>query len=435
MVEQRVPGIQPAEIKSSENRERLSNEEMGNLLAAFGNSETKALTILLMRPEIIYTSSDLLRAIMNVQGENPAWKMGNTLPFAYCEKSLSPIGLVAREVVDERHQSYGYIKTPYGKNVGDPLAGLLLDFSARHRVSLYQLFGPTQYPGSQESAKRSPSTRLKIYSFLLKADLPVRTIDLGRWMNEPSRHIAQKHIEVVARSGIIDYQAINPASSVTFYKMSSKPAESFPTVSSSVTLTKQIYELLSEDKNKYWSLDEIMKRGKHTRGVYAQVSRVLKGLKALGYVEVEKFSHGKNSEINLSEEQRKLLSELVTLIKGFQNQDQEVIERGKILAGKFASGAAPINLIVEKARENSPMSHRTSPEVTGQLIISIIYQNPGITAAKIRELLEKNHSRRLSKESVWSTLNYLNNQKLVRNINRETNKKNISSWEVNSEEG
>ena len=123
----------------------MPNEELDNLLAAIGNNEAKAVTLLVMRTGTIYSQRDLHQAVIHAQGKSIGWRMRKRSPFGYCEDSLSPIGLVTKEVIDELGTTFGYARTEYGEQVGVPLAGLLLDFSRRHpeNVSLYRLFWST----------------------------------------------------------------------------------------------------------------------------------------------------------------------------------------------------------------------------------------------------------------------------------------------------
>ena len=59
MEQRETPLVQAAEVKPPE---RISDQEIGNLLAAFGNNESKALTLVLMHPGVIYTKRDLVTA-------------------------------------------------------------------------------------------------------------------------------------------------------------------------------------------------------------------------------------------------------------------------------------------------------------------------------------------------------------------------------------
>lgn len=132
-------------------KERLSDEELGNLLAAFGNNEAKAVTLIAMRKGVIYSEYDLYSAVIEKQGEGVGWRQSRGVPFTYCRSSFENIGLVAKSVSDPVLETWGYLKTDYGEELGDALAGLLLDFSLRHpEVSLYDIFGSTTSRGEKK---------------------------------------------------------------------------------------------------------------------------------------------------------------------------------------------------------------------------------------------------------------------------------------------
>jgi hypothetical protein len=79
-----------------------------------------------MQPGHVYSCSDLRRLMHERQGQPLIWRLSPSLAFEYCAHSLAPIGLVTQEVLDPADLStYGYIKTPYGQEKGEALAGHL----------------------------------------------------------------------------------------------------------------------------------------------------------------------------------------------------------------------------------------------------------------------------------------------------------------------
>ena len=137
--------------------EKLSDQALGNLLSAIGNSEAKAALFLGMQPGEVYTAWDLRNLFLDLQGRSIEWNISVGTPIKYCTGSFEPIGLVAEEVSLDG-QSIGYTKTDYGIAIATPLAGLLLDFSLNYPdISLGQIFGSTvsssaeteiEWPGS-----------------------------------------------------------------------------------------------------------------------------------------------------------------------------------------------------------------------------------------------------------------------------------------------
>src|SRR3989344_5311749 len=135
------PTPRPPEIKV---REKLSDEELGNLISAVGNHEAKAITLGLMLPGNTYSAYQLYKGIIGLQGEDMGWNISDRVPFGYCQSTLYPIGLVAQELIDPDLKTVGFMKTSRGRNEGDALAGLTLDFSLRYpEFSLQDFFGNT----------------------------------------------------------------------------------------------------------------------------------------------------------------------------------------------------------------------------------------------------------------------------------------------------
>lgn len=83
-----------SEVRStSERRERLTPEELGNLLAALGNNERKAALLVAMLPGELYTKIGLWQRMTDITGIVP--KVRNS-EEQYCERSLAPIGLLPK---------------------------------------------------------------------------------------------------------------------------------------------------------------------------------------------------------------------------------------------------------------------------------------------------------------------------------------------------
>lgn len=153
-----------------------------------------------MRGGNIFNRGDLYRAVLDVQGENKGWRMGHMIPFQYCSLSLSPIGLVAKETIDQQLGIYGYQITELGQELGVPLAGLLLDFSKRHNISLNRFFGSTtsrarmaqveQGAGEADFKKRAPLTTVKILRELVTSpSLPIRETDILNQRRDRTSHL------------------------------------------------------------------------------------------------------------------------------------------------------------------------------------------------------------------------------------------------------
>lgn len=85
-------------IEATKGKESLSQKELENLIVSMGNSEAKALTLLLMKPGQIYTVVGLQKEILAAQGAKPGWKTSFNVCYGYCFDSFEPIGLVAMKL-------------------------------------------------------------------------------------------------------------------------------------------------------------------------------------------------------------------------------------------------------------------------------------------------------------------------------------------------
>lgn len=409
--------------------ERLSDEEMGNLLSALGNHEAKALTLCLMTPGVIYSRSDFHRAVIQAQGLKMGWRMASSTLFAYCSESLSPIGLVTREVINPDLSTYGYMKTERGERIGVPLAGLLTDFSLHHPdFSLQDFFGSTHSPskvkeiGEIEFKKRSPTTRLKIFRELLSSNFPHRAVDIANQIGQPkdSGGIIGSHLSQLAERGIVSYEVVKAGEEWVFYRLSETPPSSEPEpYMTNRALTSFVYQLLQKDGNREWSAGAIAQRyqqyleaqskplPRNKVSLKNRISQVLSHLAQNSYARRRKFIGGKiYSEVNLTEEQREILSELITLIDRFQNQAPAVLEVGRRLANRIIADSKKVSLLLAKAKEHSSMAGALPKQETADEILRIISFRPDCTSDQIREIL-KGEGRRLSKISIWDIIKAL----------------------------
>lgn len=392
-------------------REKLSDEEMGNLLSAVGNHEAKAITLILMRNGNIYDRTGLYREVMNAQGENKGWgKMHRGIPFQYCHDSLAPIGLVAKETLNPDFSTYGYQIIPKGKELGVPLAGLLLDFSERHNISLHLLFGSTQSRykvknmqtegdnDDTESKKRSPPTALKIlYELITSPSLPIREVDLGKGIGE-SQAVLYAHLVRLSKLGLIEYNTRKAGIPYISYKLSTTvPEGELPIYGTYPTLTKLVLDVIKSHPDQYLTSENVYnllpkeqrERRENEKVFRKQLSNVLSFLNKHGYVNIEKFSYEKQSEVNLTDEQRVALTELLEIMYRFQNQDEELLEKGKRLTEKIIINPERVSDFLKRAREASNNANQSPFEETQTDILSIILSHPGITNKGIQKLLEE----------------------------------------------
>lgn len=402
-------------------RERLPDEEMGNLVSSVGNNEAKAITLILMRNGNVYDKKGLHKEILNAQGKNKTWDIGHSATFDYCSETFSPIGLVAKEALDFDLSVYGYAITDKGKELGIPLAGLLLDFSQRHNVPLVLLLGATQSPSKKKIAqtekgkstdiefkKRAPSTTLKIfYELITSPDLPIGEEELGRRIGEGNPSAVLEHLRRLAQLGVVQYEATGANEPYSCYKLSSEiPEEELPVYGESPILTQAVFDILLRYSKEY--PDQFLTRedaynllpqerkdkwGKNN--LKNALSQTLSLLNEHGFAVVEKFHLGKQSEINITDEQRIMLTEFLEIMYRFQNRDPEILEKGKMLAEGIITNPQEIASLMKRAKEASRQANTSPSEETQARILSIISAHPGITNKEIQILLRQNYGKEL----------------------------------------
>lgn len=413
----------PQSTKEANKRpERLSDEEMGNLVSALGNHEAKTITLLAMQAGIIYPRMALWRRVMTIQGSNTGWKIGYSVPYGYCEESLSsPLSLVTREVLEEGGlQTYGYMKTDYGVQVGESLAGLLLDFSRRYpEVSLQDIFANTSSSAKSQTItedmeykKRAPITRLKIFWELLTSQLPIREADLVEMIEEQS--LINHHLRNLGDRGIILYETAKTGEPFAFYTISpNAPGKEPSPYSSYPSLTHFVYQALQEDSNKVWTSEALTDHYIKTQGLIDafgsptisvdslkhNVSGTFTHLMRAGYAQRGQFSNRVRSEINLTPKQGLMLLDLVTILDKFQNQDPEIIALGRRYAQDIMANPVEVSTLMRKAKEHSSAANRRPTEETAQDILYVVNVHPNSDTAQIQQFLEE-EGRRLGKERI-----------------------------------
>ncbi len=399
-------------------KERLSEEKLGGLLAAIGNHEGKALLLASMKKNRIYTRWDVHTLMMENQGDQKGWVLNEPVTFGWCKDSLHPIGLVALEVIDQDLNTLGYMKTDYGDKEGTALAGHLLAFSEKHpEISLYKLFGSTSSSSKKNTSeiknlndlakKRAPLTRLRILNELTTSNNPLREADIAAKLHEryPEEYEKQKidesiqsHIRQLAKAGIITYDATTGNESSSSYSLSLEhPNEQPPPYRTHKTLTNQVYALLKENPNKSFAIDEFCKElsKRHPqleqtseRNLQRWTSSVLSHLAREGYSLRGKFDNKNRSEISLTDSQRGIIVDLQRIGDNFSELDERYLEEGRRLAYEITSDSSRTSALMEKAKIASPQANKTDRNETAQLIAPIIESKP-CTIREIQQELEK----------------------------------------------
>jgi predicted ArsR family transcriptional regulator len=279
-----------------------------------------------------------------------------------------------------------------GVQYGLPLTGLLLKFSFENQVPLDYLFGGTsssaegQIPELEEEEvkKRPPSSHYRIFRELLSAQDPITAAELVKKMGLPYAYFAPV-LKDLNRHGVITYQSIKTKQPISSYRLSEHaPDQLPPTVKTNVRLTQEVYNVIKRIPDKFWTIDEVSEAvttdgtsRQNTPSLKAEISRILSEFERTNYTAKNSFSHENMSKIGLSEDQRELLSKLMTLLYKFKNQDPQTLADGLRSAREFALENP------QKAREIMLQAYRASSHAG---------RNAAVTQSSILEAIENQPS-------------------------------------------
>lgn len=393
----------------------MGEEELGNLLAAIGNHELKALTLAVMKEGIVYERRDLYKRLLEIQGSPYAWKMGKELVIKYCAKTLSPIGLVTtREIMNPNLSTYGYMITPYGEIVGKSLAGHLLEFSLRYPAfSSIKAMGATVSwsevkriqtidGGEAEFRKRAPMIRLKIFRQLVSSVLPIRAADLALAIGE-RQGIVQNHLQTLSRFDIIKYKATEPNRPYSFYKLSrqrpSREPRSYP---KKPTFTRRVFEIFLSNPEFCGSSAIVAERLRERYPKYQaskqltmqmMTNNILSHLEKEGFLAHEGFRYNIQSEINITDGNRAMLRELLGIVHRFRSGDEDFREEGRAKLEKIINNPFLVRVLVAKARATSSHASQTPEQELVEMFSSLLQKYPNSTSRELQKYLEEYDKR------------------------------------------
>lgn len=398
-----VSGISETPKEATSIPERLSNEQLGSLIAAMGNSEVKVAMLIGMQKGKTYRKGEFKRLSQEMQRGYNGWDLSRGAGIGYAKLSFTPHGLVVEG-------SNGYIKSSYGENVGDPAGGNLLLFSSRHpNRALVDFFSVSSAPDKKESKvtpddvaeqkKRAPATRIKILWELATAELPLQQTEVTKRVGELDE-VVRRHLEELDALGIIIYEQPKKGNQpYLFYKLSDHLPEGDPEAfQGHVTLTRAIYNICKGEETRWWTAGDIEKEyiritsevgaKKETVGttsIKELAPRILHYLSGMGYVEKKEILKG----VNLTPEQRAVLVDLVTVLDGIQRQDPQIVQQGRNAVNFFLTHPDQIAALFAKAKEHSPYANDALPEDIANNILNLLSLHPGADSNSLQILLGK----------------------------------------------
>ena len=298
------------------------------------------------------------------------------------------------------------------------MGGVLLDFSERHNIPL-KLFGHTTSFSKSKTVqtegedikfkKRLPLATLKIlYELLTSPSLPIREVDLVKRMGI-DRGGLLLHLTRLSKLGVIKYDSREANKPYAFYKSSSAIVEGeLPIFRGEKALTQSVFGIPKARPDQYLTAEdaynflpkEQKEKWKNKKTLCGNISNILSFLARHKYIDIGKFHRDKQSEINITDDQKAVFFELLEIMHGFQNQDPEVLARGRRIAVEIISNPKRVSNLMRRAKEASGNANKSSKEETQKIILTIILSNPGITNKGIQKLLEEQYKKTLSVNAI-----------------------------------
>lgn len=185
--------------------EPLSDERLGELLAAVDNHEGKALLVMLMQQGVYYRQQELHNLLTNLPGASGVNIGHRTNQIGYCKESLRPVGMVTKADFGEVLR-FGISED--GERLGKPLAVGSLQVMSAHAltrerdISLEQLWGATHSP----TEKRSPLVRFLAIEALLTSPNETATVgQLAEALHE-DYNLLSIPLLMLSKHGLVEYK-------------------------------------------------------------------------------------------------------------------------------------------------------------------------------------------------------------------------------------
>ena len=269
--------------------------------------------------------------------------------------------------------------------------------------------------------KRQPITALKMFFELITSpSLPKREADIASAIGEED---LDDHLDRLVKAGLIQYNAIKVNTPYSRYRLSNSiPKRELPIYLHFRTLTNVVFGIFSKNSGKFLTIEDVYDllpqeskdRYRAKERLLTNLSNLLSYLNKNEYFELENFRQGKQSEINITGNQRMILSELLEIIDRFQDNDEEVFRRGRRLAEEIAHDPQRVSSLLRRAKKASSAANKSPRLKTNKDILDILssYTN-GLTGRQIQELLQDYYGKTLELASVQVLTFSLEKQNLV----------------------
>jgi predicted ArsR family transcriptional regulator len=402
--------------------ETISERKLLNIISAVGNHEAKALLLVLMQDDVIYTPSDMATLLNGAQEKQRGWKRRGSELWRYCDQTFEQIGLVVQKpTLVGGEETVGFIKTQDGKTWGNTVASEMLRLSSRNKdYALVDMVGETSSPSNidvtaegDDYRKRPIESRLKIYRKILNCALPTRKADIVQDLDiEPAMGL--RHLRKIGEAGLIGYESNDHGKPFVFYKLAQNLPGSEPLQYKKYkTMTNFVFGLLRQSPEVEWTREMVVDSYNQTLGaaknkseseyISEVVSRVFNHLERSGFARRGKYSISSRSEVSLDPKQRKVISDIVGTIDAVWHKDEDVARASREYISYLRSSKTEVSNLMIKAREHSTAAGKSPVYETNDALVGLVGVYPNNDAKFFRELLEKEGTK-LSRARVSSLL-------------------------------
>lgn len=401
-----------------------SKEIFVGLLTGVSNHEAKLATtaIITSQPDVWYSETSLWNEVKLRQGENAGWIPDRKGPIKYCYYSLSPIGLVAKGVINGERGEVSAFKAndeqPEAVAKGLALSGSLMEWSLQFPdISLQKVIGVTHSVG----AFRAPEVRYGVLKQLVdNIGSPLSYMDIARPL--VSADVDERNvfgaIRELTNNGILKTQQIDVAEDVVLeitgpyqYRGAGLRLEQ---ISEGGQLIYGAIDLLWAKGIKEVSFKEITEAVLEINPE-ADMTKLRQfwyyGSKT-EYVNMPNFKPvsrrmNQPSIVALSPEHTDAIIDLVNRLREIENPDSDLTAH-RIKARKMISDQISMAAIYAKAKKFSSnvTGQEESREVVCNSILSIVVDAGKVTVNGVFEALAKT-DHRLTEASVRNYLGQL----------------------------
>jgi len=416
--------------------ESIVTLETIDMLVGMGNHEAKLLALLYFGSHGISEGRAAMHeGFLKFIGKDAKWKPAESIPFAYCEKSLAPYGHVVEEAVPYQSGfARGYKITDKGLGVGTAIAGQLLAWSLSYpELSLQTIFGPTRSSGQT----RAPQHRVRVLMDLITTNKEHLSVnDMIDEKEEGSRSEAYRKNLInidsacgaLEQAGLVEVDRVVVANNTRYTIRSyDKPELSRSELSDVVN---GVYEFLATCKQQGLDgftyadcLAFVTERLRHKLGnideaqIRDRLTRAFTGATVLPGLERQDASRTGNTEVRLVSEYRAALQALFDTVLKIDGHDPMALATGHAFSRKVQSSEAMRTALLDKAYAFSKQAKGQPREATKQQLMQILNNVDGpINLSDLHARYENAFERKVTPHLVRTYLGELAADRVIRVI-------------------